>query len=312
MKRHAVWWLLLVLLLLVTACPTSNTDSQKDPTEPPLRIGFIPSENMSEIQRNAQPLVDRLSKALNREVQPFIASDYTGIVEAFRNQRLDLAFLTPASYVMAHSEAGVKVILRAQRGNDPFYFSTIFTRKDSGINSLADLKGKTFAFGDNLSTAGYIFPLKMFKDQGINPEMDFENMIFSGGHDATVLAVYNNKVSAGATYANDAQGNDAAWKHILTPEQSAELKVLAVSEPIPADNLSVSSNMSPATTESIRLFFTELSNSVDGQKLIKDLYRIDKFAPATDDDYQGIRDAFAQSGIILKSSSEESAAESAS
>lgn len=298
MKKNPLWYLLLVLLLL-TACP-SSTDSQNSQKVQSLRVGFIPSENSAEIQRNAQPLVDQLSASLKREVQPFIATDYTGIVEAFRNHRLDMAFLTPASYVMAHAEANVKVILRAQRGKLPYYYSVIFTRKDSGVNSLKDLKGKTFAFGDNLSTAGYIYPLQIFRKQGINPETDFENTIFSGGHDATVLAVYNQKVTAGATYANDAEGKDAAWNHILTPEQSKDIKVLAVSEPIPADNICVSADMKPETTEAIRTFFANLGKTPEGHKLLQDLYRIDLFVPANDDDYKGIREAFGAAGIKIK------------
>ncbi|MGV3525171.1 MAG: phosphate/phosphite/phosphonate ABC transporter substrate-binding protein [Candidatus Sericytochromatia bacterium] len=297
MKKTVLW--LLSSLLMLTACPAAE-ETGANPATAPLRIGFIPSENMSEIQRNAQPLVDKLSAAVGREVQSVIAADYTGVVEAFRNGKLDVAFLTPASYVMASNEAGAKVILRAQRGKEPFYFSVIFTRKDSGVNTLADLKGKTFSFGDNLSTAGYIFPLKMLKAAGLNPETDFENQIFSGGHDATVLAVYHKKATAGATYANDTKGEDAAWRHILKPEEYKDLKVLAVSEAIPADNICVSKDLDPAVSAQVQSFFEKLGDDPEGQKLIQELYRIDRFIPATDADYQGIRDAFVASGIDLK------------
>lgn len=296
MKKSLVFGLL-GLVLGLSACPAS--ESEAPAAAQPLRIGFIPSENNAEIQRNAQPLVDRLSQAVGQEVQPVMATDYTGLVEAFRNGRMDIAFLTPASYVMAHNEAGVKVILRAQRGDKAVYYSVIFTRKDAGIDNLSQLKGKTFAFGDNLSTAGYIFPLKMFKAAGVNPETDFENQIFSGGHDATVLAVYNKKVTAGATYTNDTEGKDSAWNHVLKPEQVAELKVLKVSEPIPADNICVSKELPAETAQKVQAFFEQLNSSPEGAKLIQDLYRIDKFVPATDADYQGIRTAFAESGIQL-------------
>jgi len=294
-------WGLLVCVLCLLACPANETQSN---SQQPLRMGFIPSENMAEIQRNAQPLVDQLSQALGIEVQPFIATDYTGIVEAFRNDRLDLAFLSPASYVMAHREAGVKVMLRAQRGTTPFYHAVIFTHRDSGINSLAELKGQTFAFGDNLSTAGYIFPLKMFRDIGLNPDTDFENVIFSGSHDATVYAVHNQKVAAGATYANDAAGQDAAWLHLLKPEQVQDIKVLAVSEPIPADNLCVNANTDPVLAEKISKFFLSLHQSPEGLKLIQNLYHIDSFVPANDADYQGVREAFSAAGIQMQPSTE--------
>lgn len=300
MKQSAKW-LLVIALFLLSACPASEEQVSGTSDSPAvLRMGFIPSENMAELQKNVQPLVEKMSAALGMEVQPFIAGDYTGVVEALRNKRLEVAFLSAASYVMAKNEANVKVILRAQRGKDPFYYSVIFARKDSGLKDLKDLKGKTFAFGDNLSTAGYIYPLKMFKDQGINPESDFENTIFSGSHDATVLAVFNKKVTAGATYSNDAQGKDSAWKHILKPEQVDSIQVLAVSEAIPADNICVAENVSEEIQDKLRQFFLNLSKDPQGKALIHDLYHIDRFIEAKDADYAGIRKAFSESGINLK------------
>lgn len=297
MKRLAKWGLL--ALLLVTGCPASETETGSSDTDGPLRIGFIPSENAQELTKNAQPLVDKLSTAIGREVQPFVASDYTGVVESFRNQSLDVAFLTPASYVMAHNEAGVNVILRAQRGKTPHYYSVIFTRKDSGVKDLAGLKNKSFAFGDSLSTAGYIYPRMMLKQAGLNPQTDFENVISSGSHDATVLAVFNKKVTAGATYANDPEGKDSAWQHMLKPEQAKEIQVLAVSESIPSDNICVSKDLDPETAKKVQAFFEQLGSTPDGAKLIQDLYRIDKFVPANDAEYEGIRKALIDSGIKL-------------
>lgn len=285
---------------LLSACPQQNENLDTPAEQRVLRMGFIPSENMAEIQRNAQPLVERLSAALGQEVQAFIANDYTGVVEAFRNDKLDLAFLSPASYVMAHREADVRVILRTQRGDNPFYHSVIFTHRDSGVNSLADLKGKSFAFGDNLSTAGYIFPLKMLRQASLNPDTDFDNIVFSGSHDATVFAVHNRKVAAGATYANDPAGEDAAWKHILTDEQVPEIRVLAVSEPIPADNLCVHPQLDEALLEKVRSFFLTLAEDEQGRELIHNLYHIDRFVPASDEDYAGVREAFGEAGIQMQ------------
>lgn len=299
----------MALVAVLAGCPDASENTDKPASTQPgdttktsnvVKIGFIPSENMEEIQRNSQPLVEMMSKKLGLEVQPFVATDYTGIVEAFRAGKLDVGFMSPASYVMAQSEAGVQVILKAQRGSKPYYYAMIFTRKDSGINTLKDFKGKAFAFGDTLSTAGHIFPRKMFTAAGINPATDFDNVLFAGGHDATVLAVLNKKVAGGATYSNDTTGNDTAWNHMLKPEEAAQLKAIDFSEPIPADNICVSKDLAPATRENIQKFFLELDKEPAGQKLVQKLYRIDRFVPATDADYSGVREAFKLSGIQLK------------
>ncbi|MGH7830085.1 MAG: phosphate/phosphite/phosphonate ABC transporter substrate-binding protein, partial [Candidatus Binatia bacterium] len=217
-----------------------------------LRVGFVPSENVQQVAQNAQPIVEILQKNLALEVQPFVATDYTGVVEALRAGKLDIAFLTPASYVLAHNEANVKVILKSHRRGSAYYYAAIITRSDSGIRSLEDLRNKTFAFGDPLSTSGHVFPRKMFKEKGIDPVKDFTHVIYSGGHDATVLAVLNRKVDAGATFANFPDGKDAAWmQYLKDPEEQKQIRAIAYSEPIPADNLVVNARLDPSLAKRI-------------------------------------------------------------
>jgi len=287
--------IIISILLVIGIASCDNT-----PEEKVINIGFIPSENMEELTKNAQPLVEMLSKAVGKEVKPFIATDYTGIVEAFRANKLDIAFLSPSAYIMAKKEADVKVILKAERHGNAFFYSAVITRVDSGINKLSDFKDRTFSFGDALSTSGNLLPRKMFHDAGINPSTDFKNVIFSGGHDATVLAVLHKKVDGGATFSNDTNGHDGAWTQFLKPEEASQIKAIAYSEPIPADNICISKNMDKTTAKKLEDAFLEMGKTAKGKKLIQDLYRIDAFVPATDKDYEPIRDAFPFAGIDLK------------
>src|SRR6185295_13696685 len=228
---------LLATLLLVIALACG--DSAKTPKV--LRVGFVPAEDAAQVMQNAQPVVEILRKELGMEVQPFVATDYTGVVEALRANKLDVAFLAPASYVLAKNEANVRVILKSERKGIAAYYAAIITRADSGIEKLDDLRGKTFAFGDSLSTTGNVFPRKMFKERGIDPVRDFKQILYSGGHDATVLAVLNGKVDAGATYANSPDSQDTAWmRYLKNPADVKLIRAIAFSEPIPADNLVVS------------------------------------------------------------------------
>ena len=211
--------LLLFLLLALGGCGKSPNSVKV------LRVGFVPAEDAQQVIQNAQPIVDILQNRLGMEVQPFVATDYTGVVEALRANKLDIAFLTPASYVMAKNEANVKVVLKSERKGSPFYYAAIITRDDSGIKRLEDLRGKTFAFGDPLSTSANVFPRKMFYEQGIDPVRDFKQILYSGGHDATVLAVLNGKVDAGATYANSPDGKDTAWmRYLKDPEDVKKIR----------------------------------------------------------------------------------------
>ncbi|MPZ77033.1 MAG: phosphate/phosphite/phosphonate ABC transporter substrate-binding protein [Deltaproteobacteria bacterium] len=293
--QHIIRLLLASLFLWLVACG----DSGKAPKV--LRVGFVPAEDAQQVMQNAQPIVDLLQKRLGMEVQSFVAADYTGVVEALRVNKLDIAFLTPASYVFAKNEANVKVILKSERQGIASYYAAIITRVDSGIKKLEDLRGKTFAFGDALSTSGNIFPRKMFKERGIDPVRDFKQVLYSGGHDATVLAVLNGKVDAGATYANSPDGKDTAWmRYLKDPEDVKKIHAIAFSEPIPADNLVINGNLDENIVQKVKESFLELSRDPKGKKMMRDLYQIDGFVPATDSDYDSVRKAFSIAGIPLK------------
>jgi phosphonate transport system substrate-binding protein len=289
------------IALLVGFCLVACGDSGKSPKV--LRVGFVPAEDAQQVMQNAQPIVDILQKQLGMEIQPFVAADYTGVVEALRVNKLDIAFLTPASYVLAKNEANVKVILKSERKGIASYYAAIITRANSGIETLDDLRGKTFAFGDALSTTGNIFPRKMFKERGIDPVRDFKQVLYSGGHDATVLAVLNGKVDAGATYANSPDGDDTAWmRYLKNPEDVKKIRAIAFSEPIPADNLVINGNLDEAIARKVEESFLQLSRDPKGKQMMRDLYQIDGFVPATDRDYDSVRQAFDIAGIPLKAS----------
>jgi len=295
MNRSVRFLLLVFSLVALTGCEKSSSSSKV------LRVGFVPAENAQQVIQNAQPIVDILQKRLSMEVQPFVATDYTGVIEALRGNKLDIAFLTPASYVLAKSEANVKVVLKSERKGSPFYYAAIITRADSGIKKLEDLRGKTFAFGDPLSTSANVFPRKMLHEHGIDPVRDFKQILNSGGHDATVLAVLNGKVDAGATYANSPDNNDTAWmRYLKNPDDVKKIRAIAFSEPIPADNLVINANLDERTAKKIEEIFIELSHDAQGKKMLRDLYQIDGFVTATDKDYDSVRQAFAIAGIPIK------------
>lgn len=295
MKRFVAALVVLALYSLLGGCGRSGGSPAV------LRVGFVPSEDAQQVIQNAQPIVEILRKELGMEVQPFVATDYTGVVEALRVNKLDVAFLTPASYVLAKNEANVRVVLKSERKGSAYYYAAIITRADSGIAKLEDLRGKTFAFGDPVSTSANVFPRKMLHERGIDPVRDFKQILYSGGHDATVLAVLNGKVDAGATYANSPDGNDTAWmRYLKNPEDVKKIRAIAFSEPIPADNLVMSGNLDPGIAKKIEDIFLQLSREPKGKQMFRDLYQIDGFVPASDEDYDSVRRAFSIAGIRLK------------
>lgn len=296
--RYKQWLLLgLLSILLGSGCKPSTTESNEQPV---LRLGMVPFETGEELLKDMQPLIDVIEKGMNIEVRPTVAADYTGVVEAFKNGQLDVAFLSPAAYVLAKQEANVNIILKSERKGQATYFGAIIVRKDSDIKTIKDLKGKRFSFGDPISTSGHIFARKLMLENGIQPESDLEKFIYSGSHDATILSVLNKKVDAGAAYADDDQGNSNAWKRFLEPADYDKIRVLAYTEPIPSDTISVRENYPTELTERLRKTLLDYTASPEGKALVQKLYKFDGYVVATDDDYQKVRDGFESAGIDLK------------
>src|SRR3954464_1453772 len=157
-----------------------------------LSIGLIPSEDPRVMASEYQPLIDPLAGALGMEVKPFVATDYNGVIEALRSGRLDVAMLGPFSYVLATTVANVEAFAITETGKAGVsYHAVIISRKDRGFATLADLKGRTFAFVDPSSTSGHLYPKAALIKLGWDPDTFFGRVIFSGGHDASALSVQN-------------------------------------------------------------------------------------------------------------------------
>ena len=195
--------LLLVALTLVPALSPAPTPAQAAPAgqERPtvLRVGLLPNIAPDAVRARYQPFGEYLSAALGMPVELFVATDYTGVVEAMAAEKLDIAWFGGLTYVLAEQRVDLKPIVTqvdAETGTSKYY-SAIITRPDSGIETTADIQGKIFAFGDIGSTSGSLYPRIMLDRAGLS---DFQNpslFIYTGGHDATALAVANGSADAG-------------------------------------------------------------------------------------------------------------------
>jgi len=165
-----------------------------------LTVGLIPSEDSRAMIAQSQAMMDKLSQALGMTVKPFVAADYNGVIEALRSKRLDVAYLGPFSYVLGTTIAPIEAfaVAETKRAGRTSYQSYIIAHKDSGIKTVADLKGKNFAFVDPSSTSGHLFPKAGLIKAGFNPDKDFGRVIFSGSHDSSSIAVQNKKIDAAA------------------------------------------------------------------------------------------------------------------
>jgi len=248
-----------------------------------LTVGLIPSEDSRAMIANSQTMMDQLSKALGMPVKPFVAADYNGVNEALRSKRLDVAYLGPFSYVLGTTVADIEAfaVAETKKAGRTFYHSLIVAHKDSGIQTVADLKGKTFAFVDPSSTSGHLFPKAGLMKAGFNPEKDFGRVIFSGSHDSNAVAVQNRKVDAVAIADRIL---DAAIAKGLAKRD--DLVVVWKSEPIPESPTVWRKDLDAALKKRIQAAFLEVKNVP-----WSDQGELNGFHPTNDAAYDVIRDA---------------------
>ena len=223
-----------------------------------------------------------LQQQLGMPVKPFVATDYNGVIEALRAKKLDVAYLGPFSYVLASSVAEVEAFSVAvtKKTGQSAYRSVILARKDSGLRSVAELKGRNFAFVDPSSASGHLFPKAGLQQTGLDPDAYFGRVVFSGSHDASILAVANRKVDAAAVA--DRIFNSAVAKGTVKQD---DFVVLWSSRPIPESPMVWRKDLDPALKEKLAKALANLKDVKWGDHGV-----LNGFQPTSDAAYDVVRD----------------------
>jgi phosphonate transport system substrate-binding protein len=258
--------------------------------EPPkqLVMAVTPSNIPTELFKASEAFAAELGKKLGLTIKVYMPTDYLGVVEALRSKTADLAFVHPAGYVFANREAKAQIVAVDVWHGKTSYTSRIYVRKDAGIKSLEDLRGRTVAFIDPGSTSGYVYPMMMLIKKGLvkdrDPKTFFKEAMFAGTHEAALLALLNGSVDAVASF------DLAPQQYLKDKERVEKLTYIAETEPIPEAGVIVREGLDPALIK--KLFDALMAfNAPEYRPILKDFYGIDGFAPARDSDYNPVREA---------------------
>ena len=277
--------LLAVMVVVVwTVCGIAAADT--------LRVSAIPDEDPQELLRKYKPFTDYIAKEVGVKVKFVPVVDYAATVEGLAANRLDIVWYGGFTSVQATQRAKGATRL-AMREEDASFKSVFVTRTDSGIKELADLKGKTFAFGSVSSTSGHLMPRHFLKAAGIDPERDFKKFGFSGAHDATAAWVAAGRVDAGAL-------NFLVWKKLVDKKKidTGKTHVFWTTPPYVDYVWVARGGVSEEIREKFKQALLKLDYSKPEDKKIMDLQRTKKFIPAKDSDWDGIRKAAIAAGML--------------
>ena len=278
----------------VPDCYGAETQMQTDATRT-LRLLLVPEKNTFEQQRRYKYITDYLSRKIGMNVLVEMMPNYGEITLAFQHGDADAGFFGSFSYLLTHARAGIEPIARpVWLDNSSTYRGFIFVRKDSGIETVKDMKNKSLVLVDKATTAGYIFQRFYFKYYGINNMEDyFSRIAFARSHDAAAWAVYTGEADIGG-----------AKNHIFNslkeeyPDFKEQMVVLAESPEVPSNGLAVSKDLNPALKLRLKTLLLTLHETEAGREVLKNFGAL-KFIETTDNDYTVLYNMVKELGIDL-------------
>lgn len=269
----------LILAALSFAAASAASAQEADPRR--LRIALLPDENAATIIQNAQPLRRHLERTLERDVEIVVTTDYSSMIEAMRFGRIHIGYFGGFSYILAKSRAPQiePFAVGIERGS-PTYRSILIASAAGPVQSLEDVRGRPFAFGDPASTSSHLVPRAFLQTRvGLVGDRDYR-VVHLGTHDGVARAVQAGQVPAGAL-------SEAIFRNLVArgTVEEAKVRMLAFSDPIPNYPLVMQGNLAAPLKGAIRQVFLELKDP----ELLKS-FRVEGFAPVDDSAYDVLRE----------------------
>ena len=255
MKKLLLALISCVFIFSVVGC--SSKKEEKKSEEKVIKMGFVPLKNSEQLVEDVKPIADYLSQKMGVKVEAFTASNYIGVVEGIGSGSVDFGIIPPFSAVLAQKQSNAQPLLTSKgKTGKSGYTAELYVRKDSGIKSLEDVKGKKVAFVDPSSSSGYIYPGAMLVKAGINLDKDISYQ-FSGGHDKSLQLLLNKDVDVIATF----DGVEERYAKDF-PAALTDIEKLASSDTIPGIMVTASSKMDKDLQEKLGLTYMFITHDL--------------------------------------------------
>ncbi len=272
-------------VMLLSGCVEKKAPAdKKQPFQKTLVIGLIPEQNIFRQMERYEPLAKYLQTRTGYRINLVVLPRYGNIIDNFVSKGMDGAFFGSFTYTLAHAKLGVEVIARPETVEGvSTYYGMIFVRKDSGIRTAADMRGKRFAFVDKATTAGYLLPLSYFHKNGISDfHSYFKEVYFAGTHEDAIYDVLNRKADIGAAK------NTIFEKLAKTDNKIVEhLVVLQRSPDVPENSLALRKDIGDEIKERLKEALLNMHNDPAGKKVLDD-FGASRFISTTNTDFEPV------------------------
>ncbi|ESA34875.1 phosphate abc transporter substrate-binding protein [Leptolyngbya sp. Heron Island J] len=274
--------------VVLVGCSGSELSAGDKANPSKLVVALLPDEDAATVIQDNQGLAQHLEDSLDKEIELIVTTDYSSMIEAASNGRLDLAYFGPLSYVLAKTKSELEPFAARLKNGSTTYTSVIIGNVDAGIDEFADIEGKTVAFGDPASTSSRLFPELALAKANLKSGENYQ-AVFLGAHDAVALAVQNGNAQAGGLSRPIFESLVEAGT--IDP---AKVTIIAESTPIPQYPWTMRSDLAPELKQEIRTAFLDLNDQA-----VLGPFKADGFATMEDTDYDSIRQAGSVLGLDL-------------
>ncbi|WP_413558409.1 phosphate/phosphite/phosphonate ABC transporter substrate-binding protein [Bdellovibrio sp. HCB209] len=284
------------IFVMSTLCFSPAFSAEKTPKQ--ITIGIIPGGNPEKEAEQGVALAQALQTRLNVPVNMYVSKSYAGLADAMKSKKVDFAFFSSSTYVLAEKSAQAKVLLK-KVWHEPYYYSAIVVPASSKVKKLEDLKGKKIAFVDEQSSSGYLYPKVALNKKNLE-EKNFKSQ-FTGNHQASIKALEAKEVDAAAVFSDDEKGKQGAWVKFGDPKN--KFRVIWMSEPIPNDPFCVRQDFYdeyPKITHDMMFALIELLEQTSGKNTYSEILGSRDLMPATSKQYDPVREMVKALNIELK------------
>lgn len=260
-----------------------------------LTIGLIPEQNVFSQVARYKPVGEYIEKKTGIKIKFTILSRYGNIIESFYEKKLDGAFWGSFTGALAIKKLDIQPIARpVNLDGTSSYHGYIFVHKNTGIIDVSDMKGKTIAFVDRATTAGYVFPMAHFKVHGVkNIDRHFKEYYFAGSHDAAIHAVLNKKAHIGCA-------KNTIFELIAKDDKRVkdDLVILAKSPNVPSNGLGIRKDIAYGVKAELQSVLINMDKDPEGQEVLKKFGAI-RFIETTESDYAPVIEIVQKAGVDL-------------
>ncbi len=286
-------------------------DGELGSPDEPIVLAFVPSGDTGRITKAGEEIANCLNQMTGLEFEIEVGTTFAASIEAMGAEKAHVGFLNTFSVLLAQQKYDIVpalAVLRKYNTNDvdpdsaqkgellPYYKGQFIAARDSGIEEIADLKGKTFCFVDPNSTSGYIIPRIILAANGVDPDVDLAASQNAGSHNNVAIAVYNGDCDAGVTFI-DVLTDSAANLAEKYPDIAEKVGAFAVTDRIPNDGVQYIKSLDPEIQAAITQGMIAMADDPGGNAVLRGLYSINGFQEIDAAFYQDFAEVLKAAGV---------------